>query len=207
MKYPFNYLISALIFVGFAPLHAQESFKLIGDAKGLSVGVLAEDFTAMDHEGNEFNLYTALADGPLVVLFYRGNWCPVCNRHLSELQENLELIYQKGASVIAISPEKPELMIKTIKKTKASFTLLYDENYKISEAFDVAYLPERPAAKKFIPLSGTGLAKAQLDDSERLPIPATFIIDSSGKIIWRHFDPDYKNRASAKEIADALNQF
>jgi peroxiredoxin len=98
-------------------------------------------------------------------------------------------------------------MIKTIKKTKASFTLLYDENYQISEAFDVAYLPEKLFAKKLNPLSGSGLAKAQLDESERLPIPATFIIDPSGKIVWRHVDPNYKNRASAKEIADALNQF
>lgn len=207
MKYLFNYLLSALIFVGFAPLHAQQPFKLKSDANGLSVGALAEDFSAIGHDGNEFNLYNALADGPIVVLFYRGNWCPVCNRHLSDLEENLEMIYQKGARVVAVSPEKPELMAKTIKKTNASFTLLYDEAYRISEAFDVAYFPDKPVPKKFNPLSAAGLARAQLEESERLPIPATFIIDSSRKIIWRHFDPDYKNRASAKEIAEALNQF
>lgn len=207
MKYPFNCLLSALIFVGLAPLQAQESFKSKNEANGLSVGDLAEDFTAIDHQGNEFSLYKALEDGPIVVLFYRGNWCPVCNRHLSELEENLELIYQKGARVIAVSPEKPELMAKTIKKTKASFSLLYDEAYRISEAFDVAYLPDKPVAKKFNPISAAGLARAQLEESEQLPIPATFIIDSSRKIIWRHFDPDYKNRAFAKEIAEALNQF
>lgn len=200
MKYPLNCLLSALIFVGLAPLQAQESFKSKNEANGLSVGDLAEDFTAIDHQGNEFSLYKALEDGPIVLLFYRGNWCPVCNRHLSKLEENLELIYQKGARVIAVSPEKPELMVKTIKKTKASFSLLYDEASHISEAFDVAYLPEKFVAKKFNPLSG-------LEESERLPIPATFIIDRSAKIVWRHFDPDYKNRASAKEIAQVLNQF
>jgi peroxiredoxin len=207
MKYTFHSLISAIFFVGFAPLHAQESGKSIDMATGLSIGAVVENFTAVDHTGKEVKLYDILRDGPVVLLFYRGNWCPVCNRHLSELEENLDHIYKKGARVIAVSPEKPELMTKTVKKTKASFTLLYDKDYHISEAFEVAYIPEKPLPKRFSQLSGEGFAKAQVEESEKLPIPATFIIDTSGKIVWRHVDSDYKNRASAQDIAQALTKF
>ncbi|MEX0882635.1 MAG: peroxiredoxin-like family protein, partial [Cyclobacteriaceae bacterium] len=184
---------------------AQEELKSKAEVKGLAVGSTAENFSAKDHEGKDFDLYQALTNGPVVLFFYRGHWCPVCNRHLSELEENLDLIYQKGAQVIAISPEKPELMEKTIKKTKASFTLLYDEDYRISEAFDVAYLPAKPAVRKYNLFLGAKLSKAHSDESERLPIPATYIIEETGEISWRHFDADYKNRASAKDIAEALD--
>lgn len=186
-------------------VHAQENFKSKEVAKGLSVGEKVNNFTAKDHKGNDFDLYSALANGPVVLFFYRGNWCPVCNRHLSDLEENLDLIYEKGTQVIAVSPEKPELMDKTIKNTKASFTLLYDDGYHISEAFDVAYLPKKLVTRKYNLFLGAKLSKAHSDESERLPIPATYIIDTSAKVSWRHFDPDYKNRASAEEIAEALN--
>lgn len=200
------YLVILGVLTGYSTLQAQGDFKSKGEVEGVAVGASIENFTANDHEGNAFDLFKALADGPIVLFFYRGNWCPVCNRHLSELEENLDLIYRKGAQVVAVSPEKPELMEKTIKKTKASFTLLYDKDYRISKAFDVAYLPEKPVVRKYNLFLGAKLAKAHSDESERLPIPATYIIDTSGIVSWRHFDSDYKNRASAKDIAEALNQ-
>lgn len=136
------------VFTLCSALHAQGDFNSIDEAKGLPLGTKLANFTASDHEGSNFELFEALADGPLVLFFYRGNWCPVCNRHLSELEANLELIYQQGARVVAVSPERPELMEKTVKKTKASFTLLYDEGNQIAERFDVAYMPEKPVKLK-----------------------------------------------------------
>lgn len=206
MKCHFICLIILGTLTQYGGVNGQENFKSKEAVKGLSVGEKVKNFTAKDNEGNDFDLYDALEKGPVVLLFYRGNWCPVCNRHLNELEENLDLIYEEGARVIAVSPEKPELMDKTVKKTKASFTLLYDEGYQISEAFDLAYLPEKQVIRKYNLFLGAKLSKAHSDESERLPIPATYIIDASAKVSWRHFDPDYKNRASAKEIAKALNQ-
>jgi len=185
-------------------VQAQENVNSKTGVKGLSVGDKVDNFSAEDQEGNGFDLYNALSKGPVVLLFYRGNWCPICNRHLSELEENLDLIYQKGAQVIAISPEKPDQINKTIKKTQASFTLLYDKDYHLSAAFDVAYLPEKSTVRKYNLFLGAKLSRS--DENERLPIPATYIIDTTGRVSWRHFDPDYKIRASAQEIAEALDK-
>ncbi|WP_375584491.1 peroxiredoxin-like family protein [Cyclobacterium xiamenense] len=196
-------MVLLVLTTSYSALRAQGDFKSIEEAKGLALGASIQNFIAYDQEGNAFDLFEALADGPVVLFFYRGNWCPFCNRHLSELEAGLELIYREGARVVAVSPEKPELMEKTIKKTGASFTLLYDEENRIAGRFDVAYLPEKPVKTKSGLFSGN---KSIADETTQLPIPATYIIEAPGKITWRHLDPDYKNRASAEDIAQALQR-
>lgn len=174
------------------------------EPKGLNVGEKAPLFTAETYEEQKFVLADALKKGPVVVLFYRGQWCPICNRHLSNLQDSLNLIHEAGATVIAVSPEKPELMAKTAKKTKAQFILIYDEGYKICDSFDVTFKPDAGTIKKYNTILGADLENAHSDNSERLPVPATFIINQESKIIWRHFDPNYKNRSSANQILKQL---
>jgi len=179
---------------------AQKTFKTVDEAKGLNVGDTVKDFSAIDLHDNTFTLSEALKKGPVVVIFYRGQWCPVCNQHLKNLQDSLTLIYDKGATVIAISPEKSEFLKRTVKKTHASFALLYDDGYKISNQFDVTFIPDKITRMKYNTFLGANLKEAQTDDSERLPIPATFIISKDSKIVWRQFDPDYKKRASVEDI-------
>lgn len=82
--------------------------------------------------------------------------------------------------------------------------MLFDEGYKISNLFDVTFLPNKATRISYNTALGAKLKEAHSDDSERLPIPATFIIDTDGKIVWRHFDPDYKERASVKDIVDNI---
>jgi peroxiredoxin len=111
-----------------------------------------------------------------------------------------------GAQVVAVSPEKPELLAKTTEKTGADFTLLYDEDYRISDAFDVTFTPGGMDRTMYNTFLGANLKQAHSDDSQRLPIPATFVIGKDGKIAWRHFDPDYKKRSTVSEILDALSK-
>ncbi len=180
--------------------NSQSMTKEVSEAKGLAVGDYVNKFTAKDLNDNLFDLKVALKKGPVVVIFYRGQWCPVCNRHLKNLQDSLQMIYDKGAQVIAISPEKSEFLKRTAEKTHASFSLLYDEGYKISQQFDVLFLPDKLARITYNTVLNANLKTAQSDDSERLPIPATFIIDTNGIIVWRHFDPDYKKRSTVADI-------
>jgi peroxiredoxin len=119
---------------------------------------------------------------------------------LKSLQESLNVIYDKGATVIAVSPEKSEFLKRTAEKTNASFALLYDEAYRISNQFDVTFRPDSMSRIMYNGMLGANLKEAQTDDSEQLPIPATFIIGKDSKIVWRHFDPDYKKRASVEDI-------
>lgn len=139
------------------------------------------------------------------MIFYRGFWCPVCNRHLGKIQDSLKLITEKGAVVIAVSPEKPEFLDKMSEKTGAQFTLLYDEDYKIADAYDVTFKPTSIEIFSYN-FVGAKLKETHSDDSQRLPIPATYIISQDGKIAWRQFDPNYKNRSTVNDILMALDK-
>jgi peroxiredoxin len=178
--------------------------KDITEVHGLEVGKKAPNFIAIDADSNSFSLKTALKDGPVVMIFYRGFWCPVCNKHLSTMQDSLQLIQATGAKVFAISPEKPEYLNKMADKTGAEFTLLYDEGYKIANAYAVNFTPTVRQLFIYNTVLGGKLKESHSDESQRLPIPATYIINREGKIIWRQFDPDYHNRSTVQGILNAL---
>ena len=182
----------------------SQTERSVDEAHGLSVGDKAPMFKAMDADSNMFSLENALEKGPVVIIFYRGYWCPVCNKHLGQLQDSLKLIEKTGAQVIAISPEKPEYLGKMAEKSGAEFTLLYDEGYKIEDAYDVTFKPGGSQLFTYNVVLGAKLKDTHSDETQRLPIPATFIVNQRGIITWRQFDPDYKNRSSVKELLNAL---
>jgi len=203
----YNKLILAfvILFTGFNSVSAQ-TYNTADEAEGLLPGINAPTFTATDADGMEYSLQKALKMGPVVMIFYRGYWCPHCNRHLARIQDSLGLIYEKGASVIAVSPEKPEYLIETKEITGSEFTLLYDEGYRIANAYGVAFLPTHRQLMKYNTFTKASLKKSHSDDSQRLPIPATYIINGEGMITWRHFDPNYKKRSSVNEIIQVLSK-
>lgn len=176
----------------------------VEDAKGLNIGDSAPMFSALNEDSTIFNLEHALKEGPVVLIFYRGHWCPVCNKHLGQMQDSLKMIEEKGARVIAVSPEKPDYLDEMADKSGAQFTLLYDEDYRIADAYDVTFKPKATELFTYNTFLGANLKETHSDDSQRLPIPATYIIGQDGKIVWRQFDPDYKKRSSIKEIIENL---
>ncbi len=178
----------------------------IKNVKGLEVGSIAPVFKAEDVSNSTFNLKEALKESPVVMIFYRGHWCPVCNKHLGSLQDSLKLIEASGARVIAVSPEKPEYLNKMADKIGAEFTLLYDDGYKIATAYNVNFMPGTADKLIYNFALGAKLKSTHSDRSQQLPIPATYVISSRGRIIWRHFDPDYHKRASVRDIINALNE-
>ncbi|MBN2775863.1 MAG: AhpC/TSA family protein [Prolixibacteraceae bacterium] len=195
----FTFLTALIMTQGFS-----QTYKNVNEAKGLEVGTKAPLFTAVDAENTTFDLADALEKGPVVIIFYRGHWCPVCNKHLGQIQDSLSLITEKGATVVAISPEKPEYLEKMEEKSGVKFSLLYDEDYKISDAYDVTFLPDTKQIVLYNTMLNAKLKESHSDDSQRLPIPATYIINTEGKVVWRQFDPDYKNRSTVKDILNNL---
>ena len=184
----------------------SQTDRSVNDAQGLNIGVDAPFFRALDADSNEFSLSETLQEQPVVLIFYRGFWCPVCNKHLGSMQDSLKLIEDMGAKVIAISPENPEYLDKMAQKTGAEFTLLYDEDYKIADAYDVTFKPTSMQLFTYNTLLGGKLKKTHSDESQKLPIPATFIINQKGIIVWRQFNADYKKRASVDDILKALSR-
>ena len=124
-------IISMFFAVGMAA--AQEA------PEGLFIASKAPDFKAKDQNGKEIRLKDLVKEGKVVLVFYRGYWCPYCNKELSRLQDSLQMIKDKGATLIAISPEKPDNISKTVEKTKAEYSILYDEGLKIMKAYEVDF--------------------------------------------------------------------
>ncbi len=184
-----------LICTGF--LYAQQA------PEGLFLASKAPDFKAKDQNGKDIKLKDLLKQGKVVVVFYRGYWCPYCNKELSRLQDSLQLIKDKGATLIAVSPEKPENISKTIEKTKADYSILYDEGMKIMKAYDVEYEMEENVVTRYRN-SGLDIEKINGDNGKNLPVPAIYIIDKESTVIYRFFEPDYKKRPSVKEILSHL---
>jgi peroxiredoxin len=182
-----------LLFIFSIQINAQSS------ENKLQVGEQAPYFIAYDAEGIEFNSMDILKEKNIVLLFYRGDWCPVCTRYLSNLQDSLQYVYKKNAVVLAVSPDKPEKLENMKNKSGAEFILLQDKDYSTMKAFDVAFNPDEKSKTMY-----NERLKAELEAENLLPVPATFIIDQSGKIVYKHYDPDYKVRASVKEIIDSL---
>jgi peroxiredoxin len=106
-------IIVALLICGFYTITMAQDVK---DVQGLQIGDRVEDFSAISSENKLISLDDMLEDGPVVLVFYRGEWCPICNRHLQKLQDSLHFILDKGANVYAVSPDSVSALIQTKKK-------------------------------------------------------------------------------------------
>lgn len=169
----------------------------------LKVGDKAPNFKAKAHSGEILHLDSLLKKGPVVLFFYRGAWCPYCNKQMSELQDSLSLITSKGAAVIAISPEIPENIEKTIRKTNASFSIIHDKEYAIMKAYKTAFKVDSNTVEKYKKWN-IDLESANGNRDNMLPVPATYIIDQKGNIKYVYFDADYRKRVSVKTILEKL---
>lgn len=171
--------------------------------EGLFLNSKAPDFKAKDQNGNEIRLKDLLKKGKVVLVFYRGQWCPYCNKQLKKLEDSLQFIKDKGATVIAITPEKPESITATVEKTQATFSILYDEGLKIMKAYDVEFEIPGNTLERY-KNTGINIEENNGKNGNYLPVPATYIIDKESTIVYRFFNQDYKKRPSIKEILNNL---
>lgn len=171
---------------------------------GLKKGDTAPLFTAVDNSGKKIDLNSILKQHKSVVLFfYRGQWCPYCNKYIQQLQDSLQLLTAKGAYVIGITPETGENINKTINKTKASFSMIHDKNHSIMKSYDVNYVMEQTLFERY-KRNGVDMEANNGNTDHMLPVPATYIINKSGKLAFVHFDKDYKRRPTIKSLLAEL---
>lgn len=176
---------------------------------GLQVGDKAPNFTAKNQNGKAVTLQNALNKGKVVLLFYRGYWCPNCSRGVKSLQDSLQLLTEKKVTVIAVSPEGVDGVAKTVDKSGATFSVVSDEGLKISKAYKVAFrvTADMDAVHKKY---GIDVKGNNGKNGDYLPRPAAFIIGQDRKITYRYFnnspysDPASNNRVTVKELLDNL---
>lgn len=191
------FLLISTLFIG-KLLFAQEK------PEGLFINSKAPDFRSIDQYGNEVRLRDMVKDSIVVLIFYRGQWCPYCNKQLKKLEDSLQLIKSKGARLIAITPEKPEFISRTIEKTKASYPLIYDSEMKIMKAYGVAFEVDEKTVSRY-KNADIDLATAHGQKEKiYLPVPAVYIINKESTIVYRYFDFDYKKQAPVQEILNNI---
>lgn len=175
---------------------------------GLKVGDMAPVFKQKTLDGKELFLPDVYKKGPVILFFYRGQWCPICTKYMAAFQDSLSMLTDKGATVIAVAPETSTNAKKTVDETGAKFHVIPDANGLIMNAFRVSFFVTDEYDQKIIDKynDGTSIGQNNGMKDAKLPVPATFLIDSKGKIRWRHFDPNYKNRASVKSMLEALEE-
>ena len=191
-------------------LFSQENAKKFGidtaftTPSGIDVGVLAPKINAVTINGETIKSDDIIKDKQIVLLFYRGEWCPVCNKYLNNLSDSLKYITDKNAVVIVVGPELVEKAEKTAKKTKADFLIISDTSYVIQNDYDVLFHVTKGYQKKIKTFLLTDIAKNNGKEDAMLPVPATYIINKDGIVSFKDFHFDYYNRASVKKIIDNL---
>ncbi len=174
----------------------------------IKVGDIAPDFTLPNVDGAPRNLYKLLEQGPIVLSFYRGGWCPYCNDQLYAYQQILPEFQELGAELVAVSPEKPESANDTAIKNELVFEVLSDEGNQVARAYDLLWeVPEEKREQFSEWLKGeTGKTLTEFNgvNNYELPIPATFVIAPDHTVVYVFQDEDYKKRAKMDDILDAL---
>lgn len=171
--------------------------------EGMFLNSKAKDFKGTDQNGNSLRLKDLVKKGPVVLVFYRGNWSVHCTRHLKQLQDSLDAFTAKKTTVIAVSPELPENIAKTVEKTGATFPVIYDEELKISKAYDVDYEVAQNTVTQY-KRTNINLDEINGKNGFHLPITATYIIDKENTVIYRFFQNDYKKRPEINELLKKL---
>ena len=169
----------------------------------LKTGDQAPDFTLPDALGRRCSLFEQLRNGPAVVTFYRGGWCPYCNLQLRAYQQALEEITAVGGRIIAISPQLPDGSLSTVEINQLSFDVLSDVGDQVARSFGLVYaLPEELRAA--LRSNNKALPDINGDDSWELPLPATYVIAPDRRIALAEIELDYRERLEPEAIVGAL---
>jgi len=174
------------------------------ERNALKAGELAPDFTLPDANGKPVKLSERLKDGPVVLKFYRGGWCPYCNLELRAYQMALPELAAVGAQLIAVSPESPDNSLSTTEKNALAFSVVIDRGGRIAGEYRLAFKlsPELEALYKS---RGRDLAEWNGGDWT-LPVPGTFVIGKDRRVALAHVDADYRSRLEPLEAIAAARK-
>ena len=170
----------------------------------LKVGDRAPAIVLTNAKGATVDVGTLLKKGPVIVTFYRGGWCPYCNLELKAYQDILPEIVAAGASLVAISPEKPDDTVSTAEKNALTFEVLSDVGQKVGRAFGLVYEFTEELKSAYRGFNLDIPARNSTPGEWALPVSATYIIGRDGSIIYAYTDVDYRDRADPRDVLAVL---
>lgn len=172
-------------------------------SRALQVGAMAPDLTLPDALNRPTTLSLLWQRGPLVLVFYRGGWCPYCNLELRAWQQQADALQHLGAQLVAVSPQTPDNSLSTAEKNALAFPVLSDSALQAATAFGVAFeMP--PELIALYTQAGNDLAVVNGNGRWVLPLPATYVIDRDGRIAYAHVEVDHRLRAEPADVLAAV---
>ncbi|XZE20728.1 redoxin domain-containing protein [Pirellulaceae bacterium SH449] len=187
------------------PLRAQGP-QIATDPKAtkpLEIRATVPDVELTGMDGKAVKLSSLYSSKPLVVVFFRGGWCPICTRHTQELIKVYPKVQEIGAELIGVSPDSVENSKSNHEKNSVPFPLYSDAQVVASRAFGLAFRVDDQTFTKYKGF-GIDLESASGYQHHALPIPAVYVINQEGKIVFAHSDPDYRQRLESRKILAAL---
>lgn len=178
-----------------AALHLERS--------SVQVGQRLPPFALPDAAGHIVRSDELLAAGPLVVTFYRGGWCPYCNLALKALLEVEPELRARGATLVAITPERPDAAAETSGKNALSFSVLSDTGSAYGRLLGLVFTVP-PALDALYRQSGNDLRMHNASPTSDLPYPATYVVDREGQVVWRFVNADHYQRAEPADVLAAV---
>jgi len=187
-------------------IHARVAAELTEQgiaSRALSQGAIAPMFVLNGHDGQSVSVADLLTQDRVVICFFRGRWCPFCVGQLEAMNLILPQLQQAEAALIAISPQTVQQSFFMADQHKLRFPLLSDPGNRVAHQFGLVYrVPDYQQGiyrRVFI-----NLPFANGDESWELPIPATYILDSDGSVLYASVNPDYTERPEPTDILGKL---
>lgn len=178
----------------------------LSELGGLQVGDIAPEISLVRPDGESFVLSEALKQGEVLVIFYRGYWCSICSRFLSGFEKDLAVLRERGVEVIAITPETYEYIDDTIEKTKTTIPVYSDTDDRVMKDYKVFFTVTDAYQSKLKNFINNDVAVVNGQENAALPVPASYLIGQDGKVRFRHYDINYRNRVSVDDVLRALDK-
>ena len=173
-------------------------------ADAVAAGDLLQDFTLPDATGKHVSLSELVADGPAVLVFYRGGWCPFCNLALHQYQAELvPQLSRWGARMGAISPQTPDESLSAAEKHALQFPVLSDAGARIARQLGVTFQPAEDVLEAQRAL-GLDIRKTNAEGATELPMPTVIVVDRDRVVRFADVHPDYTSRTEVQAIISAL---
>ena len=173
--------------------------------RAVKAGDTAPDFTLTDQDGKTVALKDMLAEGPVVLSFYRGVWCPYCNIELKALEQSAEEIRARGASLVAISMQGAADSRKSQRDSKLSFPILTDDAGELAAECGIRWTLQYYVSE-FHKMFGVELPKIHGDGNWNLPMPARYVIDTDRTVAYAEVSPDYTRRPDPSDLFPVLDK-
>ena len=182
----------------------EELFSTGIEERILQVGALAPEFALHDSSGRMVRSCDLLAVGPLVVNFFRGRWCPYCVTELETWRDRYGQLREKGALLVAISPETQRQSDFAVQQHGLPFPLLHDPGAKVAEEFGLVYtVPEYH--QRYLKSIMVNLPFLNGESSWRLPMPATYVLGQDGRVMFAEAHADFRVRPEPEEALSAIS--